>query len=45
VFFKLGLKKASIFWETGHFWEFQVKETKKVKEKSFSRGKQGKGNV
>ena len=43
-FFNWVLKWHSIFWEIGHFWKFEVKETKKVKEESFSKGK-GKGNV
>jgi len=44
LFFSWVLIRHHIFWEIGHFWEFQMKETKKVKEKSFSKGK-GKGNV
>ena len=45
-FFNWVLIRHHIFWETGHFWEFQMKETKKelsLKGKNFSKGK-GKGN-
>ena len=48
MFFNWVLIRHHIFWEAGHFWEFQMKETKKVikyiiKRKNFSKGK-GKGN-
>ena len=36
-----------IFWETGHFWEFQMKETKKEinwKENTLASKGKGKGN-
>ena len=29
MFFNWVLISRHIFWETGHFWEFQMKETKK----------------
>ena len=30
MFFNWVLIRHHIFWELGHFWEFQMKETKKV---------------
>ena len=30
MFFNWVLIRHHIFWEIGHFWEFQMKETKKV---------------
>ena len=46
-FFNWVLIRHHIFWETGHFWEFQMKETKKEidwKENTLASKGKGKGN-
>ena len=46
-FFIWVLIRHHIFWETGHFWEFQMKETKKEidwKENTLASKGKGKGN-
>ena len=47
MFFNWVLIRHHIFWETGHFWEFQMKETKKEinwKENALASKGKGKGN-
>ena len=47
MFFNWVLIRHHIFWETGHFWEFQMKETKKEidwKENTLASKGKGKGN-
>ena len=47
MFFNWVLIRHHIFWETGHFWEFQMKETKKGinwKENTLASKGKGKGN-
>ena len=38
LFFNWVLARHHIFWEIGHFWEFRMKQTKKVKKNNFLLG-------